>query len=73
MTKYFVIYNSDGETSVRKYSEEELLKRIDDGDLKGFVSAIPDPDTNYWGDSVLIIKGEIISPKPIEVVTKYQL
>ena len=75
---YMVISNGEGDTSVRVFTEEELKHAlavnywgdvgfVDINDLKD------DPDTNYWCDKILIIKGEIVLPKPIEVVTAYQL
>ena len=67
METYFVITNSDGDTSIDKLTSEELKTRLDAeyyGNRVKFLDVLPDHDPNYWGeDSVLIIKGEIFTPK----------
>lgn len=80
MEKYYIICNMDGDTNVEEITKEELLKRLqpdEDGNLyygcHEFMSKITQTDTNYWGDDLLIIKGSIVTPKPIEVVTKYEI
>jgi hypothetical protein len=71
---YFVIRNSDGDTTVRTYTKEELLNEISEGDFGDALSQIFDSDTNYWREGVaLIIKGEIVTPKAEQVVTKYNI
>lgn len=75
MEKYFVISNSDGDTTVRVLAKETLLKQIEEnywGDRE-ILNKIPDSDTNYWGESVVIIKGEIVTPTPIVTVTKFDI
>lgn len=76
--KYYVIKNSDGDTYVEEIDKQELLNRLDPEDpyygTLEFLKTIPkNGDTNYWGDKLLIIKGEIVVPKAIEVATKYEL
>lgn len=82
MKEYFVIFNSDGDTTITPYSKEDLERDLNDqawgadvtfveelGTLKGY-----DLDTNYWGEStVLIIKGEITLPNEKKVVTNFSL
>ena len=75
--KYFVISNSDGDTHVRSMSEDELVKALnpnEHGDMElNFSKALTSlgmGDTNYWGDGFLIIKGEVVVPQPMEVVTQ---
>jgi len=78
---YFIISNSDGDTSVDPVTKEELIKRItpEEGEGEnyygncGFLSKIDDIDTNYWGDNILIIKGEIIAPRPKEIVKTFDV
>lgn len=75
---YFVISNSDGDTTVRAISKQQLLKNIEEGDYgenaNEILSFIPEnTDTNYWGRGVLIIKGTIVVPKAEQVVTKYNI
>jgi hypothetical protein len=74
--KYFLIYNSDGDTKVCEISKEKFLREIEDGawgESPEFLESIPDRDTNYWGGKMLIIKGEIVTLKKKEVVTKYDI
>jgi len=71
---YFIIRNSDGDTTVRAVSKEELLRDMEDGEYKNVLSELPNnPDTNYWGEGVLIIKGKMVQPKAETVVTKYNI
>lgn len=71
---YYIISNSDGDTTVRAVTKEELLRDLNDGEYKNVFTEFPNnPDTNYWGEDVLIIKGKMVSPKPEHVVTKYNI
>lgn len=75
--KYFVIQNTEGDTTVRVYySKAELKEELPHLSYYGFITyeeIIKNPDTNYWNDGVLIIKGEIASPKPIEIITEWDV
>jgi hypothetical protein len=71
MAEYFVIRNSDGETYVDRISADDLLRQLLDEDYYGGKPVLKDlkePSTNYWGGSILIIKGEIVSPRPVKIV-----
>ena len=71
---YFIIRNSDGDTTVRAVSKEQLLRDINDGEFGNVLSELPEnSDTNYWGEDVLIIKGKMIVPKAEQVITKYSI
>ena len=74
---YFVIHNSDGETKVDTLTREELTKRLNEeyyGDAPQFLEELDKrSDTNYWLGAYLIIKGEIIIPKPVKVIEEYEL
>ena len=78
---YYVIHNSDGDTFVEEVTKEELIEKIEpeDGDDAGyygpvgFLSKVSERDTNYWGDNILIIKGEIITPEPKEVIKTFDI
>ena len=80
MSNYFIIFNSDGDTYVSKESKDELLKSItpneygdtDFGKVE-FLQDVPKSDTNYWGDGLLIIKGEIVIPEVKEAVSRYDI
>jgi len=66
MENYFVITNSEGDTTVNMRTKTQLLDELDNGDYGEdpiFLDKIPQGDTNYWGESrYLIIKGELITP-----------
>jgi len=72
---YFIICNSDGDTTVTEMTKTELLRAIEEnywGD-KGILDTCPRDDTNYWGDNIIIIKGKVVCPEPEQVVTKYKI
>ena len=72
MEKYIIIRNSDGDTHVECVTKDALLERINDGELQDVFNKMPlEYDTNYWGGSVLIIKGEIVSPEAKTKITEY--
>jgi hypothetical protein len=73
MEKYFIIRNSDGDTTVECVTKDALLERINDGEFQEDVfNKMPlNSDTNYWDYSVLIIKGEIVSPEAKTKITEY--
>lgn len=76
MEIYFVINNFEGDTTIYQYSREALLKAIEDGEFSeyGFFEEMPNKsDTNYWGGKTLIIKGEVVSPQPKQVITQYEI
>jgi hypothetical protein len=73
---YFVISNSEGDTRVSMVTKQELLTRINENywGEREYLSEIPDElDTNYWGNNVLIIKGEVVSPVAKEKVIEYEI
>jgi len=73
---YFIICNSNGDTTVTEMNKTELLVAIEEnywGD-RLYLGDIPENrDTNYWGDSIMIIKGKIVTPESKEVVTSYNI
>lgn len=77
---YFVIRNSDGDTTVTEYNvKADLLSDIECGEFgkegKDILARMPENlDTNYWVEgSVLIIKGQIVVPKAEQVITKFRI
>jgi hypothetical protein len=77
MERYFVIRNSDGDTTVRSYTKEQLLVELSDntwGVNINFMDRINSSDTNYWGDNnILIIKGTIEVPIAEKIITKFNI
>ena len=82
---YFIISNSDGDTHVRMLTKAEMAERLKEDAENGdnscdiYFDEMPlKSDTNYWandgGDTVsLIIKGRVVSPKPKNRVTEYEI
>lgn len=77
---YFLIYCSeDGDVSVTPYEKEELLEaiRTEDYGCVGFIENISElqgnGDPQMWGNNILIIKGEIVTPEPEKVIEKYKI
>ena len=80
--KYFVISCSeDGHAFVDVYDRDRLLTdlKLKDQTWGPDVSFIPaagldgNADPAYWENNILIIKGEIVVPKPIDVVKEYEI
>lgn len=73
---YYVIHNGEGDTTVRKYTKEQLLKEFEEEGAfrEGIFTKLPnETDTNYWQGKALIIKGSVVSPQAEEVVTKFKI
>lgn len=73
---YFVITCSDGDTIIDTISKEELTKRLNNqyyGDKINVLKKIEHEDTNYWGEKMAIIKGELVVPEPIEVIKQFDI
>lgn len=79
MKNYFLIHeDQDGDISIEQFDEEKLLKRINDQEdyygTTGFMEKIEALDIiNLDCNKLLLIKGEVIVPKPKEVVKRYEL
>lgn len=72
---YLIYVSEDGDVSVTEYKKEDLLRAIKDrdyGDLE-FMCKLVETDPQYWGGKSLIIEGKIVSPRPVQVVTEYEL
>ena len=73
---YFIISNSEGDTTVTQMNKTKLLQAIEENywGEKECLNYVPEnTDTNYWGKNLLIIKGSIVTPKPEKIVTKYNI
>lgn len=66
--------SEDGDVRIAEYlSLQELSDEFtqDDLPLPPTRSALDDMDLMEWGNSVLIIKGEVVQPKAAKVVTMW--
>ncbi len=76
MEKYFIIRNSDGDTHIECVTKDVLLARINEeyyGSREYFSNMPKNNDTNYWGDSILVIKGSVVSPQAKTKITEYTI
>ena len=74
-SKYYVIHNGEGDTTVDELTKEELLKRLNErwyGDIP-CMKSVPEDSTDYWGARLLVIKGKVVTPLPVEKVTEYDV
>ena len=77
--EYFVIHNSDGDTTISHLTKDELIERLGNSEesnhwgSEGFIENLKENDTNYWGLNILIIKGKIIVPKPKSIIETYEV
>lgn len=78
MNYFLITTNEDGETSVMRITDiDKFLQELADGEHgdPGFIDGRkPWPaDPASWKGAMMLIRGEIITPKPVEVVTKYKI
>lgn len=78
MNYFLITANEDGETSVTQIRNiDAFLQELADGEhgspqfIKDWQEYSPDPTD--WNGAMMLIRGEIVTPKPVRVVTKYEL
>lgn len=74
---YYVITTSADGVHVTVYTKEGLEQALSEtggfGSYKILPSLPKENNPNYWGESMVIIKGEVVTPKPIQVVQRFEL
>lgn len=77
METYFVIITGEDGVRVEAVEKTKLERRLKEeywGSSKEVLPQLPcGTDPNYWNDSIVIIKGKVVIPQPIEVVKEYRL
>lgn len=80
--EYFVIYFGEDGISIKNYTKEETEKLIKDitEDSISTTPFVEEFKSNYYMDGgnypiyqYMILKGSLITPKAVQVVTKYEL
>jgi hypothetical protein len=77
---YYVISPNEGDVRITQLSKEELIEKLDcnywgdstfvNVDDSGYLES----DLNYWNhNDILIIKGKVVIPEPIQVVKTYEI
>ena len=74
---YFVIDSTEDGVAIEKVERDELLRRLKEDwyENRAFATDMPkESDPAYWtGGTVVLIKGTVITPKAIEVVTDWEI
>jgi hypothetical protein len=78
---YWIECSEDGDVRVSSYTKDELERVLGDPETNdpdgrrtsGLALAVPGSDPMYWNGKSIIIKGEIVVPKPRDVVQKWEL
>jgi hypothetical protein len=70
---YIVIECTADGVSVTSYDEDRLQDMLTEHDNVDFVKDFDEIDPNYWDGKIMIIKGDIVVPKPKRVITKFAL
>ena len=72
---YFLIYNSDGDTTVKKMSKEQVEEMINEEETEFYDECPETGDTNSWpGEGTcLLIKGKVVAPRNVEIVIKKEI
>jgi len=73
---YFVIHVSDNGASISSMCKEELEQSLVEGYWGGsneVFNKMPCSDISEWPEGMLIIRGDVVVPRVVEVATKYEL
>jgi hypothetical protein len=78
MSYFLITANGDGEISVEQiHNIDKFLQEFADGEHgeHDFIDGRkPWPlDPCEWRGAMMLIRGEIVTPKPVQVVTKYEM
>ncbi len=69
--------NDDGDLDVRQMTAAEVCEVVRDGEKPVWMTKerlAKNADPVYWGSNVLLlIKGEVVVPKPKKIVTEWDL
>lgn len=74
---YYVIQSTEDGIRIEQVAEAELTRRLN-GEWYGggvrWADKMPaETDPNYWSGASVIIKGELVTPKPVSVTTEWKL
>lgn len=78
-TYWMINCSEDGDVYVQRYTRAELEAEIaehieDTGKPIAFFNSVPASiDPQYWNGQALLIKGDIVTPQPKQVITKYEV
>lgn len=78
--RYFVIgVTEDGKTYVEAVTKETLMQAMKDPEDGGWINPemvqldIPTADPAYWKGHFIIIRGQIVAPRPVEKVVEWEV
>lgn len=74
---YFLFYSSEDGVTFKQFSNnEKLIKYLDEYFSHSkiqFLDCIPENYEEFSCDQVIVIKGEVVKPKPITIVKTYEI
>jgi len=72
---YFLLSCPEGSGYIEVLTKAKLLELLHgiEEDQPRCVEAIPETDMGYWGNVSVLIKGEIVMPKPVQTVTEWTI
>jgi hypothetical protein len=72
---YFILNSTEDGVYITEYKTAEKLSEYLAGNrIEKFFSSLPKDSPSYWdAEKVLIIKGEIIVPKPKTTITEWEI
>lgn len=77
MAKYYLIDCLDGEAYVEELTKREILEMMGEWqhlrESPEVLDTIPSTNPAYWKGKLVIIKGEIVTPRAKQVVTEYEI
>lgn len=77
MINYYVISAGPDGISIREFSKDRIVKDLtEEGgiDESSVLTKMPNnSDPNEWGEAILIIKGNIVIPRTVTIVTRYDI
>lgn len=74
---YFLIYGMEDGTRVKQFETSEMLKKFledwfDDSPVS-FMDCIPQDQSEFYCGHIIVIKGEVIIPRPINIVKTFEI
>lgn len=78
-TVVVIYFSEDGDLPIiRQMPKAEFAKQLKQREADGsgppkFVKPAPEIDASHIGNEMLVIEGRMLMPKPVQVVTEYEL
>ena len=73
---YIVFASSEDGLTITRHSREELLKKLNEkhwGDTEISEYLPVENDPNYWGKTIVILKGKVVRPEEKTTATEFDI